>query len=51
VLEEEDKRCGLEEGDVRAEELGFAEFGWSMGWRLCGRMSRRGIDRGCHLGY
>lgn len=51
MLKEEDEGGGLKKGDVGAEELRFAEFGWSMRWRLLGRVSRWRSAWVCHLRY
>lgn len=39
VLEEEHQRGGAEEGGVLAMELGLAELGRTVGWRLSGRIA------------
>lgn len=39
VLEEEHERGGAEEGGVLAMELGLAELGRTVGWRLGGRIA------------
>jgi len=49
MLEEEDERRGLDEGDIRAEELRSAMLGRAVGWRL-DRISPGDGDGAGHVG-
>ena len=49
MLEEDDERRGLQEGDVRADELGFTVFGVAVGGWEARVIAGNGWYRSCNI--